>query len=60
MLMTNKESKSGVIYKGIDWSNTCSNPEQWLISIYEVEIKVAEKKKCDPKITILVKNGVRV
>lgn len=60
MLTTNKESKSGIIYKGIDWSNTCSNSEQWLISIYEVEFKVVEKKKHSPKITVLVKNGVRV
>lgn len=31
----NKESMSGVIYKGIKWFNHYDNPEKWLKSIYE-------------------------
>lgn len=33
----NKESMSGVMYKGLEWGNYYDNPDKWLKSIYEEE-----------------------
>lgn len=57
MIIINKESKSGVIYKGVDWSNTCCNPNQWLVSIYDKPFVEKKVEKVNPKITVLVENG---
>lgn len=57
------ESKSKVIYKGLDWSNFYNKESKCLISIYDKkEEKVVNKIKTinTPITTILVKDGKNV
>ena len=62
MITTNKESHSGVIYKGIIWFNTYDNCEKWLKSIYDYNNEVSENnvKKITPIITKLIIDGRKV
>lgn len=54
MVSINKESYSGIIYKGVQWGNYYSNTDQWLTSIYEVELKNSVKPKPKYIVTVLV------
>ena len=54
MVTINKESHSGVIYKGIQWGNYYSNTDQWLTPIYEVELKNSVKPTPKYIVTVLV------
>lgn len=54
MVSVNKESKSGIIYKGVQWGNYYSNPNQWLTSIYEVKLNPPTKPTPKYTITVLV------
>ena len=61
MMTVNKESFSGVYYKGITWYNTCDNREEWLKSIYEHDKGIQEKVQGGaPIVTKLVVDGKRV
>lgn len=61
MMTVNKESFSGVHYKGITWYNTCDNGEKWLKSIYEHDKGIQENgKTSNIVITKLIVDGKRV
>ena len=42
-IITNKESKSNKIYKGIEWGNYWYSTTQWLKDIVEYEKELEEK-----------------
>lgn len=61
MMTVNKESFSGVHYKGITWYNTCDNGEKWLKSIYEHDKGLQKNEKTSNiVITKLIVDGKRV
>lgn len=61
MMTVNKESFSGVHYKGITWYNTCDNGEKWLKSIYEHDKGIqSNEKTSNIVITKLIVDGKRV
>ena len=61
MITTNKESHSGVIYKGIIWFNTYDNCDKWLKSIYKYNTSLAKKEQTNnPIITKLIIDGKKV
>lgn len=61
MMTTNKESHSGIQYKGVIWFNTYDNPEKWLKSIYDNEKEVIlVKTEYNSIVTKLIVDGKRV
>lgn len=59
-MITNRESNSGVIYKGVWWLNSCKNTDEWLAPIYDVPFIDNKKEPKTPIVTLLVKDGKRV
>lgn len=59
-MVINKESHSGIQYKGIIWFNSYDNPDKWLKSIYEHKDSNNKKSIIKPIITKLVINGESV
>lgn len=61
MITTNKESHSGVLYKGIIWFNTYDNCDKWLKDIYGYDRGLEKKEQTiNPIITKLIIDGKTV
>ena len=58
----NRESFSGVLYKGFEWGNYWGNPDKYLKKMDLSKISFTEEKvnTSEPIITKLVINGKRV